>query len=532
MSRFRLEISFVFVVLLGQIPLSAGQTTTEPVQAVREVTATRESLALTYPEGTTIGVKLRGTQRLPRASGEAKVERRRGMTEIEIELDEMKPASLFGGDFNAFVLWTVSPEGIAKNAGEFILQGNRSKLNVSTPLTTFGMFVTAEPHFLVTSPSRFVVLENTRPANNITGGLLGMSQIKYKGADGLYRFDRETLSVVDEAKGETRSDLAQAETAVDLAVRARAEQFAPAELAKAREALDKARAAAGHDTDKRQVMLLGHDVVRQAVEAQTEAEERAFQAALDAERREHVEETHRLSESIKAAQSDAERARLEAEQRELQLKIEQDARSAAQKLAAEEAAKAAEEARLRRDAEERAGQAQLQAQQLATAKSEAEQEAERARQEAERARQEQERARAQMQEALSKVAETRETARGLIVNIPDILFDFNKSTLRTHGREVLSKIAGILLVAQGYNLKLEGHTDSVGSEEYNQKLSERRAESVRDYLAEAGLAPSLMTSGGFGKTQPVASNSTAAGRQRNRRVEIVIENVQQTTLTR
>ena len=92
---------------------------------------------------------------------------------------------------------------------------------------------------------------------------------------------------------------------------------------------------------------------------------------------------------------------------------------------------------------------------------------------------------------LSRIAETRETARGIIVNLPDILFDFDKSTLRAQGREILSKISGILLVAKGYTLKLEGHTDSVGSDEYNQRLSERRAQSVRDYLAQSRVGATL-----------------------------------------
>jgi outer membrane protein OmpA-like peptidoglycan-associated protein len=455
------------------------------------------------------------------------------MTEIEIELDEMKPAQLFGGDFNTYVLWTVSPEGIAQNAGEFIVQGNRSKLNVSTPLTNFGMFVTAEPHMLVSTPSRFVVLENTKPTHDMPGALISTSQIRYREFEGVYNFSRETLASAREADREVRSDLGQAETAIDLAVRAGAEKHAAAELAQAREALEKARSAAATGADRRNIMLLGHDVVRRAVEAQRLAEERSFQAALDAERQEHADEAARLAESIKAAQSDAERARLESEQRALQLRIEEEARREALKQAEDAARRAAEQERLRLEAESRASQAQQQAEQaqqqaqeLARAKTEAEMAAERAREEAERARLEQEEARKRLQEALGKVAETRETARGIIVSLPDILFDFNKHTLRPQGREVLSKISGILLIAQGYNLKLEGHTDSVGSDEYNQRLSERRAESVRDYLAQSGVT-SNMTIQGFGESQPVASNNNAEGRQRNRRVEIVIENLQE-----
>jgi outer membrane protein OmpA-like peptidoglycan-associated protein len=128
-----------------------------------------------------------------------------------------------------------------------------------------------------------------------------------------------------------------------------------------------------------------------------------------------------------------------------------------------------------------------------------------------------------MQQALGLVAETRETARGIIVNLPDILFDFNRATLRPQAREVLSKIAGIMLVARGYQLKVEGHTDNIGSDDYNQKLSEKRAQAVRDYLASSGLSADIITAQGFGESQPIASNTKPAGRQKNRRVEIVIE---------
>ncbi|MBI3952307.1 MAG: OmpA family protein [Acidobacteria bacterium] len=506
---------------LGMAPTSLGRPQ-EPVQAVKEVTATRESMALSYPEGTTISIKLQGTRRLPQATGEAKVQRKKGITEIEIELDEMKPATLFGGDYNTYVLWTVSPEGHVTNAGEFILEGNRSKLNVSTPLETFGIFVTAEPHFLVSSPSRFVVLENTRPVRDI-GNPIQTSQIKYRGFDGVYNFERETLANLPETRGEVRVDLEQARTSVELAERAEAERFAREELTKARNALRKTEEAAAANADRRMVMIQGHETVRLAVAAQKLAEERAFQAALDAERQAHAEETAGLEKSIQEAQSEAERTRLLAEQRELQLRMEERARQEAVKRAAEASRRAAEEERLRRQAEEQARQAQLQAQQLAAAKSEAELAAESARGEAERNRREREEAKARMQQALSLVAETRETARGLIVNLPDILFDFNQATLRIGAREVLSKIAGILLVSRGYRLKVEGHTDNVGSDEYNQKLSEKRARSVYDYLLKSGVSADIITTAGFGETQPIAPNTTAAGRQKNRRVEIVIE---------
>jgi outer membrane protein OmpA-like peptidoglycan-associated protein len=485
--------------------IAAGAALNTFGQIERPITGTQSALAISYPEGPSLSVKFKGTERLPKASGEAKVERKKGMTEIEIELDEMKPATYFGGDIATYVLWVVSPEGHTDNVGEFILQGNRSKLNVTTPLETFGMFVTAEPHFLVDVPSRYVVLENTRPTNNLTGKMLDTANIKYRGFDGVYNVTQETLLREPEAKGEIRSDVRQARVSLMLAERAGAEQFAADEYAKAREAWRKTAEAAEANVDKKILMTLGHETVRLAVEAEKRAKERSFQAALDSERKQRADEISSLKTSIEQTQSEAERAKLLARQKEMDLAMEQAARSAAQRQADEAARRAAE--------------AEAKAAQLALA-------AGTAQQEAEKAKAERDAARARMRDALSAVVEVRETARGLIVNLPDILFDFNQATLKAEAREKLSKVCGILTVAGGYNLSIEGHTDGVGSEEYNQKLSERRAESVKNYLSSCGMTNVAMESKGFGKSQPVATNDTAAGRQQNRRVEIVIADSQ------
>ena len=173
----------------GFLP-AAAQERARVVDA--QVTEGNSAMAISYPEGPTLGVKFNGTHRLPRATGEAKIERKRGRTDIEIRLDEMKPASFFGGDYATYVLWIVSPEGQVDNVGEFVLRGNNGKLNVTTPLQTFAMFVTAEPHYLVSAPSRFVVVENTRPKHNITGQMLSVSTIKYRGYEGLYSHSQET----------------------------------------------------------------------------------------------------------------------------------------------------------------------------------------------------------------------------------------------------------------------------------------------------------------------------------------------------
>ena len=470
---------------LGQ---SASQASQSDVQ---------EIMALTYPEGKTVSVKLVGTSRLERAEGEAKVERKRGTTEIEIELDEMRPAVLFGGDFATYVFWTVSPEGFATNIGEFVLEGNRSKLNVTSRLQTFGMFITAEPHYMVRSPSQFVVMQNTELKSDLRTAAQ-TSKIRFRAYEGEYKFVRESIPRDLEAKSEMRTELLQAQKAVELAERAQAEKYALVKLTEARVSLRKADESEKGRVDKKQVAILGKEAVRLAFEAQTQAEDA------------------RVAEKKKA--DEAERARLAADAAESQRQAAEEAaqRKEAARLAAEEAARREEENRKAQAA------ARLREEEAARRAREAEAAAARAAEDASRASREREEAKNRMAQALGQIAETRSTARGLIVNLPDILFDTGKSTLRPEAREVISRIAGVLMVAQGVTLKVEGHTDSVGGDEYNLKLSEQRAGSVKEYLEKAGVRPELITTEGLGKTQPLADNITAAGRQKNRRVEIVI----------
>lgn len=498
--RSPISVQFTSAVLFACLTLGGAMTARAQQPPVSQAeTEGRSAMAISYPEGPTISMKFKGTHRLPTASGEAKVERKRGMTEIEIELDEMKPASYFGGDYATYVLWVVSPEGQVDNIGEFILRGNRSKLNVSTPQQTFALFVTAEPHFLTSTPSRFVVLENTHPKNHITGQMLKVSTIKYKGYEGAYNYRQETLVSDPEAKGETRSDVRQAVVAVKLAERAGAEKFARTELEHAREALKKTLDADEANVDPKQLMVLGHETVRLSVEAETLSVERSAQAALDQERNQKAQEISSLKQSAEQAKLDAERAQLEEQRR-----TEEAAR-----LAALEARKREEEARKREEAEARAA-ALSQANNAAAL-------------EAERIKRERDEARGRLQSALSRIVETRVTVRGLIVNLPDILFDVDRATLKPQARETLSKVCGILQVAGGNNLSIEGHTDSTGSDEHNQSLSERRAKTVSDYLTSCGLPSDHLMSKGFGEQQPLETNDTAQGRQRNRRVEIVIQ---------
>ena len=455
----------------------------------------RKSLAVTYPERTTVEVQFRGTRRLPEARGKATVRRRRGAAEIDIRIERMKPA-LFGGEYNIYVLWTVSPEGVVVNTGELILRGAKSRLNTSTPLSTFGMFVTAEPHFLVNRPSSFAVLQNVS-ASLLAGKRLDTSIVSYQGFEGEYAFERETLAEIPESQGEYRVERQQAMTAMSLAEKAQARRYASEELNKAQKAVDRMLEAFGNGVKERDLALPARAAVRAAVEAQTRAEERADQAARDARTQEIAD--------LRVAKAEAEAA---------QAKAQQEAAAAQRERAEALEAKA--------EAQEAVRQAKIEQQQAQQMMRRAETEAERLTDLKEEAERYAAAARSRLQNALNQVVETNETARGVVVNLPDILFASGRATLRPKAKEVLSRLAGILLVMPDFQLSIEGHTDSTGGTAINQRLSERRADAVRAYLEEAGIAPAKMTTLGLGESQPIADNRAAAGRSRNRRVEIVI----------
>jgi hypothetical protein len=227
----------------------------------------RETVAHTFPEGQEMALKFQGTPRLPKAHGYATVERKKGTTEIEMQIKNIKPASLFGGDFSTYVLWVVSPEGVVQNVGEFVLEADESTLDVSTILTAFGMFVTAEPHYLVSLPSRFVVLETTKTGYRT-------ATIQYHGFDGLYNYERDTLADAKEATGRVENDMKQALAAVQIAERAGADEFARAEMDTARASLQKTLRIAEQRKSRREVDTAARETVRHAVAAQKLAEDR------------------------------------------------------------------------------------------------------------------------------------------------------------------------------------------------------------------------------------------------------------------
>ncbi len=508
-------------------PLTPAETG-QPMPVFRVTVVSRTTKAINYHHRTgSTKIDFRGTELMPAAEGDAKVESRMGSTKIETDLDHMSPASQFGPEYLTYVLWAITPEGRAANLGEVVLDGDHSKLLSTTELQTFGLIVTAEPYFAVTQPSNVVVAENF--IRDDTRGTIEQVDAKFELLQrGTYVMDRAQYTPIQvDRKGPLQ--LAEAQNAVAIARLAGAERYAADTFNKALIGLKNAEDFLNKSHDRKRSETNAREATQMAEDARIITFRKMREEKLAAER---AAAAQREADAQEQARLAAEHARLSAEQARLEQQRREQAdseRLAAERAKREAEAAAAEAARMKAEADS-ARAAALAQQQSAQAEAErarqAADEAERQRQVADQQRQQAENERTQLRERLRQqlnlVLETRETARGLIVNISDVLFDFNKYTLKPGAREKMAKVAGILLAYPGLKIQVEGHTDSVGSDEYNMNLSRQRADSVRDYLVAQSVPSANITSVGYGESQPVASNDTAAGRQQNRRVELVV----------
>ena len=545
-----------------------------PIYRVSVTARTAKAVSYQHRSGAT-KIDFRGTELLPDARGEAKVESKQGRIEIEVEFDGLQPATKNGAEYLTYVLWAITPEGRTANLGEVLLNGTKSKLDVSTELQVFGLVVTAEPYFAVTQPSDLVVMENVMRADTV--GKIEEIDAKYELLQrGQYQRLANPLALKPDKK--LPLELYEARNAVQIARAVGADRFAAETFQKAEKSLSQAEAYQKRNAGRKPVAMTAREAVQMAEDSRTIAVKRQEDDALAAERQQSVDREARAESGRAAAQTETDRVTREAEaarnkaqadadglKRDHEarmaaaaadadrLKAENEARATATKNEADRlklendsrmAAAGADADRLKRENDTRMAAAGAEADRLklendsrmAAAGAEAdrlkrENDAQRAASQAEldnaakqKAQLEAEKVelRVQLLAQFNAILQTRDTARGLIVNMSDVLFDTAKFSLRPLAREKLAKVAGIVAGHPGLRLDVEGHTDSVGGDDYNQQLSEHRGESVRDYLTQQGMATGSVTSKGFGKTQPVASNETAAGRQQNRRVEIVI----------
>jgi outer membrane protein OmpA-like peptidoglycan-associated protein len=477
-----------------------------------------------------------GTDLMAGAKGEAKVDSHRGAIEIEVEFWNVQKPTTFGGEYLTYVLWAISPEGRAVNLGEVLVGNNdRSKLDVTTDLQAFAMIVTAEPYYAVRRPSNVVVMENAiRPD---TVGTAEVVDAKYELVDrgGYiptgYKFDPVVLN------SKLPLEFFEARNALRIAQSAGAENYATSSYNNAAGQMKQADdMAIRHSVDKKQLSSTSRLVVQTAEDAreisvkridEIRAEEgrtadanrvasanagkRSAEAdTADANRaRENAEGKARdaqdLARNAAAGQAQAERDNATAQRQKLDAQADSDRNRAS---AADANQATADAQQHQRDAETESARSRL-----AAANSD---------QQLQQAVRDREDLRARLLVQFNAILETRDTARGLVVNMSDVLFDSGKFTLRPAAREKLAKISGIVLGYPTLVLAIEGNTDSLGGDAYNQQLSENRAGSVRDYLGQQGIPAASMTARGFGKTQPVASNDTVGGRQQNRRVELVV----------
>lgn len=500
----------------GQASASDQQNQSSPLYRVTVVARTTKAINYSHASGST-PVDFKGTVLMPYAKGEARVERKKGVVSISAKFDKMLPATQYGSQYLTYVLWAITPEGRASNLGEVEVAGSKAKVDGAAAFQSFAMIVTAEPYFAVGQPSDVVVMENeVRPD---TQGSVEEVDAKF---DLLRHGEYTTVTTGAQApRLDPRVPLSlyEARNAVAVAQAAGAAQYAGPSFQKAQQLLQQAEDSQKHKAPRKSVDMAARESVQTAedahsitvkrIEEERQAAERKAAEAREALAKQQAAEAEKAKLEAQLAAEKAARERAEAEAaRAKALADQQEAEKAAQ-LAAQQKAQAeadAEAARAKALADQQAAEAE-------TAK---------AKQAASQAETEKAELRKQLLKQLSMVLQTNDTVRGLIVNMSDVLFDTGSYTLRPAAREKLAKISGILLAYPGLRIQVEGHTDSVGSDDFNQRLSEQRAGMVRDYLVDQMVPAGSVTARGYGKTKPIASNDTADGRQKNRRVELVV----------
>jgi outer membrane protein OmpA-like peptidoglycan-associated protein len=530
-----------------------------PTPVFRVSVTSRNVQAINYRHrGGATKLDFAGTDLMPAANGQAKVESKKGYIEIEVEFGNLQNPTTFGNEYLTYILWAISPEGRAVNLGEVLVGDNhRSKLDVTTDLQAFALVVTAEPYYAVRQPSNVVVLENV--VRTDTRGTIEAMNTKYDLLErgGYiptgYKFDPVVLN--------TRLPLEffEARNALRIAESEGAEQYASDSYQHAVRLMDKVDGyATSRHIDRKPMIAVAREAVQTAEDARAITVQKIEQERLDNERqaaanaqaqtRAQADDATRQKEQAQSDQARAEFARDRAESdtanaqaatleaqtatanaEAAKTKAESDAvdaQTARAQSESETARAEADAANAKVDSDKALADSQASsANELSAAQADAELSrlaAQNAQLSAQQAENDKAAMRTRLSEQLNTILQTRDSARGLIVSMSDVLFDTGKYSLKPGAREKLAKVAGILLAYPGLDIAVGGYTDNVGGDAMNQKLSENRASSVRDYLVQQGVATNSVTARGFGNSLAVATNNNAAGRQQNRRVELVV----------
>jgi outer membrane protein OmpA-like peptidoglycan-associated protein len=467
-----------------------------PTPTFRVVVISRSVQAVNYKHRSgSSKLDFTGTELMPAANGEAQVNSKRGSIDIEAEFGNLRKPTTFGNEYLTYVLWAISPEGRAVNLGEVLLGGNhRSKLHVTTDLQAFALIVTAEPYYAVRQPSNAVVLENV--VRDDTKGTTEAVNAKYELMErgGYiptgYKFDPVVLNA------KLPLEFFEARNALRIAESEGAETYAGDSYKHAVQLMNSADGyATNKHIDRKPLIAVAREAVQTAEDARAIAVKKMDAVRLANERQDSAD----AQAKTQGQADDARRQKEQAESDTLRARAQADA----------------DAARARNDAADAQAAS-------ANALSAAQADAERSRFAAQQAETDKAAMRTKLSEQLNSILQTRDSARGLIVSMSDVLFDTGKYSLKPGAREKLAKVAGILLAYPGLNIAVGGYTDNVGGDSMNQTLSEHRAGSVRDYLVQQGVAGNSVSARGFGNTLPVSSNENSAGRQQNRRVELLV----------
>ncbi len=495
--KIKLLLEVTIALSLSALAQTNSQTTIagEPMSPtptfhVNVISRTVQAVNYQHRSGST-KLDFAGTDLMPSANGQAKIESKRGSIGIQVEFGNLQNPTTFGNEYLTYILWAISPEGRAVNLGEVLVGGNhRSKLDVTTDLQAFALIVTAEPYYAVRQPSNVVVLENVVRAD--TKGTTEAVNAKYELMErgGYiptgYKFDPVVLNA------RLPLEFFEARNALRIAQSEGAETYASDSYQHAVQLMNNAdEYATSKHIDRKPLIAVSREEVQTAEDARAIAVKN-----MDVERQ--ANERQASTDAQAQAQAQTDEATRQKEQ------AQSDAAKAQSDMAASQAASAAAVTAAQADAEQ-SRLAALQAQQNA-----------------QQAENDKAAMRTRLSDQLNSILQTRDSARGLIVSMSDVLFDTAQYSLKPGAREKLAKVAGILLAYPGLNIEVGGYTDNVGGDEMNQTLSENRADSVRDYLVQQGVATNSVSAKGFGNTLPVASNDNSAGRQQNRRVELVV----------
>jgi len=526
--------------LTGLTSMSAFAQSNNDVEALRttptfRVTVISRSVqAVNYQHRSgSSKVDFAGTDLMPSANGVAEVNSKRGSIAIEAEFADLQKPTTFGNEYLTYVLWAISPEGRAVNLGEVLVGGNRrSKVNVTTDLQAFALIVTAEPYYATRQPSNVVILENV--VRDTTKGSTEAVNAKYELMErgGYiptgYKFDPVVL------KANLPLEFFEARNALRIAQSEGAEQYAPDSYQHAVQLMNNADSdATSRHIDRKPLIAVSREVVQTAEDARAIAVKKMGDVRLENERQDSADAQARTQgqadEAMRRkdrAESDAAKAQAATAQAQSDTVNAQAANAQAQSDAARARNDAADaQAATAKAQSDRANDQASSATALSAAQADADQSrlaAQSANLSAQQAETDKAAMRAKLSEQLNAILQTRDSARGLIVSMSDVLFDTGKFSLKPGAREKLAKVAGILLSYPGLNIEVGGYTDNVGGDAMNQTLSENRAGSVRDYLVQQGVATKSVSARGFGNTLPVSSNDNSAGRQQNRRVELLV----------